>query len=212
MLNRFKISKLAFSYLSAFLLMLVASSLNAEPSIEQLSQQHTYQPFIKEKAFVRRAKGMNGVGIFGGTASIGPIGGLEWSYQAFLSSHLKVLGGIERKKQPYITYRSLFLQPMLYHTVFTNYHNFCVNMGEGLIFTHIRRYDEKLEHAGRSDDEQYNKDKSNLNVGVVLGGEIELYVFKTFEITLSGGPIIYIFKDPYDRISYYINLGLKFNF
>lgn len=167
---------------------------------------------IKEKSFVRRAKGMRGLGLFGGLASIGPIVGLELSYQFLLSSHFKILSGIEWKDQDYVTYRSLFLQPTVYHTFFTNYHNFCLNMGGGLILTYIKRYDEKVDRGTQNDDKKFDKGKSNFNAGLVLGGEIELFLAKTLEINLSGGPIVYLFKDDYDRISYYLSLGLKFNF
>lgn len=198
-------SKVPFLYFTALFLILGVVNLRADPMpehwVEKNSEDPIFSSIMKEKAFVRHAKGMIGLGGFGGITSIGYMAGVEWSYR-FLSSHLKLLLGREWRSHKHITYKNLFLEPLFYHTFFTNYDNFCFNLGIGTVVAYNKKQNKKLSRDF----------KSSYNVGVTLSAETELFIFKRLEMILAGGPVVYILKEPHHRISYQISISLKYNF
>ena len=158
-------------------------------------------PYTKERAFVRHAKGMVGLGILGGMTSVGYKVGAEWSYR-FLSSHVKLLLSTEWAEHKFISYRSVLLTPLFFHTWFTNYDNFCFNLGGGTVLAYNKKKNKKIR----------GEFVSSYNIGVTVMGEMEFFIFKTVELIISAGPIIYILKDNYDRVSYQAHVALKYNF
>lgn len=131
---------------------------------------------------------------------MGPIVGIEWSYWFFPSSQFKLLGGYgwsTRSKS------SLQLQPMIYQTVYTDYDIFSLNIGIGGTL----RYKE-----GKSKGVKQGRAATTFNAGIVLGGEIEVFVVKALELTLAGGPIVNILKEGKDdMVTYYLVAGIKIN-
>lgn len=198
-------SKVPFLCFTALFLIFGVVNLHADPMpdhwVEQYSGTSIFSPIIKQKAFVRHAKGMIGLGGFGGITSIGYMAGVEWSYR-FLSSHIKVLLGREWKDHKHIIYKSFFLEPLFYHTFFTNYDNFCFNLGIGTILGYNKKQNKKLSRDF----------KSSYNLGVTLSAETELFIFKRLEVVLAGGPVVYILERPHHRISYQVSISLRCNF
>lgn len=48
-----------------------------------------------------------------------------------------------------------------------------------------------------------------MNVGLVLGGELDLFIANRLELLLGAAPRIFFLKDPYNRIDYYLNIGIR---
>jgi hypothetical protein len=159
-------------------------------------------PQAEEKnILVRHAIGNHALKGFVGESSLGWIGGMEWSYQLSFLGSVRILSGMEWKNERLSSFRGGFLQPMYFRTVWTNYDRLILNLGVGGITNYNKIFDQKS-----------TKPYSGFNVGVVLGGEVEIFVLGAIELVFSGGPILYFLKDPFERFSYYVNAGIKFNF
>ena len=169
-------------------------------------EQHPYNPALKptlrhEQPILRHIQGFYGLELNAGIAAIGKFLTLEGSY--YLSScwqtKLGLGAGMEKSKS--ITYKIFFLQPTIVYTLFSNKRNCYVNMLGGGLFSY--------EHY---QEQRQKKERHNFNVGLVMGGELELFFLYRYELLLAAGPRVFFFDNPYGRLDYYLSLGLRLTF
>ncbi len=156
---------------------------------------------IYNEPTLRHIKSTQGMGLQFGISSIGYKGILEWSYLFLTDLQLKICLGGEWKKKETSSYQSIFLQPALSYTVASNDKNLYLNILGGPILAYIQYKENKL-----------NSNQSNFNVGIALGGEVELFLMNNLELLFGGGPVVFLLKDAYNRVDYYLTVGLKVNF
>lgn len=197
--------------------LLGGSNLQAMPLAEEGSEASYSDEATKEKSWIRHAKGMHGLGVVGGYASISPIIGIEWSWKFKSSWQFKILGsgGWKYIKKSRTT-RSLSLQPMFSRTVYTDYEGFLVNVGMGLQATLAGQYKgwkRIKERARAANNNNINRSptESPFNLGLTICGEVEMLVFNRLVLTLATGPVVSILKNPADRLSFWIIAGIKIN-
>ncbi len=155
------------------------------------------------KPILRHAAGLHGIEANAGITAIGKALAIEWCYYFSPCWQIKAGLGVEVDKFTDNAYRSIFTQPVLAYTIFTNHRNLFFNMLGGTKL-HFERYQQK-----KKKEKEYD---SNFNIGLVPGIEIELFLMRRFEVLLSGGSRIFLLKSPYGKVDYFPSLGVRFPF
>ena len=153
------------------------------------------------KPILRHVQGLHGIEANAGITAIGKALAIEGSYYFSPCWQIKAAIGGEVDKFTDNAYRSIFTQPGLAYTIFTNYRNVFLNIlgGANLHFECYRPKNQK-------------QNCTNFNIGLALGGEIELFLIRRFEALLAGGARIFFLKSPYGKIDYFLSLGGRFSF
>jgi len=165
-----------------------------------LNIQASANPSFKRPT-LRHTSGMQGVGASVGISTISYKALAEWGYHFSIYSQIKIGVGGEWKNKDTLAYRSPFAQATFHYTFYTNYRNLFLNMLAG-----------PLVHYASYSDEFIKLKESNFNVGLIVGGEMELFLTSNIELIASGGPTILFLKNKYGRLGYVLSIGLKFNF
>ena len=144
---------------------------------------------------LRHIGGFQGVEVNAGIASIGQFGSLAWSYYFSSNWQIKVGVGGAWAKQRQQVYKAVFAQPVLVHTLLSNYRNVFLNVfgGTSLLYESFKR-------------------RYNANVGVVLGGELAVFVLHRIELLLGGGGRLFFLKSPYGYSDYFLGVGVRYSF
>ena len=153
------------------------------------------------KPILRHVKGLHGIEANAGITAMGKALAINWSYYFSPCWQIKAGIGGEIDKFTDNDYRNIFTQPVLAYTIFTNYKNVFLNMLGGANL-HLEWYQPRnqKEHC------------TNFNIGLALGGEIELFLIRRFEALLAGGSRIFFLTSPYGKVDYFLSLGLRFSF
>lgn len=176
--------------LKVLMLLLVAHAVAAQP-----------MRISSSNPVLRHIKGLHGIEFNAGIAAMGKSLAMDWSYYFSPCWQIKAGLGVEVDKFKDNAYRNIFTQPVLAYTLFTNHRNLFFNILGGTKL-HFERYRLKKK-------KEYD---SNFNIGLVLGGEIELFLMRRFEVLLSGGSRIFFLKSPYGMLDYFLTLGFRVSF
>ena len=144
---------------------------------------------------LRHTSGLQGVEANAGMVAIGPFGSLEWSYCFSSNWQAKAgLGGVWIKKNEAV-YKAIFTQPVLLRTLVSNHRNFFLNalLGTNLVCESVKK-------------------GYQFNVGMALGGELEVFLIHRLAFLCSGGYRLFFLKSPYGRSDYFLGAGLRFSF
>jgi hypothetical protein len=144
---------------------------------------------------------MQGVGASIGISTISYKALAEWSYHFSSYSQIRIGVGGEWKNKDTLAYHSPFAQATFHYTLYTNYKDLFLNMLAGPL-VHYTSYQNKV----------INLKETSFNVGLVVGGEVELFLTSNIELIASGGPTILFLKNKHGRLGYLISIGFKFNF
>ncbi|MHB9147572.1 MAG: hypothetical protein ACYC2U_04020 [Candidatus Amoebophilus sp.] len=165
-----------------------------------LNIQASANPSFKRPT-LRHTSGMQGIGAGVGISTISYKALVEWGYHFSSYSQIKVGVGGEWKNKDTLAYRSPFVQATFNYTFYTNYKDLFLNMLAGPLVQYTS-YQNKV----------INLKETSFNVGLIVGGEIELFLTSNIELVASGGPTILFLKNKYGRLGYVLSIGLKFNF
>jgi hypothetical protein len=153
------------------------------------------------KPILRHVKGMHGIEMNLGIASIGKSLAIDWSYYFAPCWQIKVGLGTEAEQSQDNTYRNLFTQPVCVNTLYGNNRNFFFNLLGGARL-----------HLESNQPKKKKESAQSANIGLVLGAETELFLIGKFEILLSGGTRIFLLKSTYGRMDYFLNMGFRMSF
>ncbi|HAN49846.1 MAG TPA: hypothetical protein DCQ08_02395 [Amoebophilaceae bacterium] len=153
--------------------------------------------------FLRHVQGLHGIEVNAGITAMGKSLAMDWSYYFFPCWQIKAGLGAEVDKFKDNAYRNIFTQPVVAYTLFTNHRNLFFNILGGTKL-HLERYRLK-----KKKEKEYDR---NFNIGLVLGGEIELFLMRRFEVLLSGGSRIFLLQSPYGMLDYFLTLGFRISF
>jgi hypothetical protein len=174
--------------------------LRLEPSDKPLKVAAPIKRKEVHKPVLRHSKGVEHIGLHTGLSSIGYKAMGDWGTHIGTLAKMSLLLGLEWKEQETALYRSLFVGPTVGYALLSTNHLY-FNVLAGLILTYMQYEEQKLK-----------KKQSNFNVGALLGPEVELFLIYPLALTLSGGPMLYILEDPYQRLDYWLSIGLSINF
>jgi hypothetical protein len=166
----------------------------AHKSVLKHSQREVHKPVL------RHSKGVEHIGLHAGLSSIGYKAMGNWGTHVGTLTKASLLLGLEWKEQETALYRGLFTGPIVGYVLLSTNHLY-FNVLVGLLLTYTQYEEQKLK-----------KKQSNFNVGALLGPEVELFLLYPLALTLSGGPMLYILEDPYQRLDYWLSVGLSINF
>lgn len=166
-----------------------------------LSVQAAVGPPGYKSPILHHIRGLQGIGASVGISSMGYKALAEWGYYFSIYSQIKIGVGGEWKNRDTLIYRSPFVQSTFNYTLYTNYKDLFLNILAGPI-VHYASYQDTL----------IKLKESNFNVGVFVGGEIELFLIDNIALITRGGPTVYFLKNKYGRLGYLFNVSLQFNF
>ena len=164
-----------------------------------LIAQHVHASPIKP--ILRHVKGIHGIGMDLGIASIGKSLAIDWSYYLAPCWQIKMGIGTEAEQSQDNTYWNLFTQPVCANTLYGNNKNFFFNILGGV----------RIQLENNQPKKKKERDRSG-NIGLVLGAETELFLIGKFEILLSGGTRIFLLQSAYGRMDYFLNMGFRMSF
>ena len=152
---------------------------------------------------IRHVKGLQGIGMHVGGTAIAKEAALlgEYHFSPEWKASIGLGGEVDRIKEN--SYQTVFLQPLLGWTLYTNHKRWSIRLLAGAKM-HLESY--------QSQKEKRKKEKRNYtgNIGLVGGGEVELFLTKYVSLQGSGG--LRIFFKKYDlegKADYFFNIGLK---
>jgi hypothetical protein len=154
-----------------------------------------------KKPTLRHTSGMQGIGASVGISTISYKALAEWGYHFSSYSQIRIGVGGEWKNKDTVAYHSPFAQATFHYTLYTNYKDLFLNILAG-----------PLVHYTSCQNKIINLKETSFNVGLVIGGEVELFLTSNIAFTASGGPTILFLKNKHGRLGYLLSIGLKFNF
>ena len=159
------------------------------------------QNAITNKPFLRHTQGMQGLGLQVGKASIDYKVKAEWVYHfsANVQAKLAIGGGLAKPKDA--LYKNLLLQPTIGYTLASNGRNWHFNLLGATNLTYTRYQENRLESTHK-----------NFNVGLLVAGEVEVYIVRNLVLVLQAGPTLYFLKTPYKKLDYHLSIGLRMDF
>jgi hypothetical protein len=177
-------------FLKVLLLLLIAHTVVAQPMRSSSS-----------KPFLRHVQGLHGIEINAGITAMGKSLAMDWSYYFSPCWQIKAGLGVEVDKLTDTTYRSIATQPVVAYTLFSNRRNLFFNMlgGTKLGFEKYRL-------------KKKEEDDSHFNMGLVLGAEVELFLFRRLELLLAGGSRVFFLESPFGKVDYFLSLGFRISF
>lgn len=152
---------------------------------------------------IRHVQGVKNIGIHAGFASMGKALSIDHSYHFAPHWQIKVGLGAEVDKLKNNAYRSIFTQPVFGYMLYSNHKHWFFTVLGGAKF-HVEY------HRPKKKDKE--KSTHSGNIGLVVGGETELFLVKNVSLALSGGLRMFLLKSPYGRTDYFLNMGLKIGF
>ena len=157
----------------------------------------------KATPIIRHVQGMQCIGMYLGGTAIGKEGVLvgEYHFAPEWKASIGVGGEVDRINNN--RYHTVFLQPLLGSTLYTDHKRWSIRVLAGAKM-HLESY--------QCQKEKRKKEKRNYtgNIGLVGGGEVELFLTKYVSLQGSGG--LRIFFKKYDlegKADYFFNIGLK---
>ena len=154
---------------------------------------------------IRHVQGMKCIGMYLGGTAIGKEGALVGDY--YFSPKWKAsigLGGEIGRTNKHC-YHTVFLQPLLGFTLYTDHKRWYIRVLSGTKMHMESFYTNK---------QRYDKEKRNYkaNIGLVGGAEIELFLSKHVSVQVSAGLRMFLKKnDLEDRRDAFLNIGFKIN-
>lgn len=158
---------------------------------------HTFQGIPS----IRHVQGTKSISIHAGIAALGKDLSINYSYHFAPHCQIKVGLGTEVDRLKNNTYKSIFTQPVLGYTLYSNHKNWFFKVLGGTKL-HIESYQPKKK----------KKRINTGNMGLVGGGETELFLIKNVALSLSGGLRMFLLTSPYGSADYFLNLGFKIDF
>ena len=154
---------------------------------------------------IRHVKGLQGIGMHVGGTAIAKEAALlgEYHFSPEWKASIGLGGEVDRIKEN--SYQTVFLQPLLGWTLYTNHKRWSIRLLAGAKM-HIESY--------QCQKEKRNKEKRNYtgNIGLVGGGEIAWFLTKYIALQGSGGLRIFLKgNDLKDRWDYFFNIGFRIN-
>ena len=176
--------------LKILLLLFIAHTVAAQPMRASSS-----------KPFLRHVQGLHGIEVNTGITAMGKSLAMDWSYYFSPCWQIKAGLGVEVDKLTESTYRNIATQPVVAYTLFSNRRNLFFNMlgGTRLGFERYRLKKKK-------------EPESHFNMGLVLGAEIELFLWRRLEVLLSGGSRVFFLNSPFGKVDYFVSLGFRISF
>ena len=153
------------------------------------------------KPILRHVEGLHGIEANAGITAIGKACAIDWSYYFTPCWQIKAGLGAEINQFQDNAYRNIFTQPVVAHTLFTNYNNVFLNVVGGASL-HLESYWHKKQQ----------KSNNNFNIGIVLGGELELFLVRHWAALLSGGSRIFFLNSPCGKMDYFLSFGMRITF
>ena len=159
----------------------------------------------KGTPIIRHVKGMQGIGMHVGGTAIGKEAVLvgEYHFSPEWKASVELGGEVDRINNN--CYHTVFLQPLLGWTLYTNHKRWSIRLLSGAKM-HLESY--------QCQKEKRNKEKRNYtgNIGLVGGGEIAWFLTKYIALQGSGGLRIFLKgNDLKDRWDYFFNIGFRIN-
>ena len=159
----------------------------------------------KATPIIRHVQGMQCIGMYLGGTAIGKEGVLvgEYHFSPEWKASIGVGGEVDRINNN--RYHTVFLQPLLGSTLYTDHKRWSIRLLAGAKM-HLESY--------QSQKEKRNKEKRNYtgNIGLVGGGEIAWFLTKYIALQGSGGLRIFLKgNDLKDRWDYFFNIGFRIN-
>ena len=152
---------------------------------------------------IRHVKGMQGIGMHVGGTAIGKEAVLvgEYHFSPKWKASIGLGGEVDRIKEN--SYHTVFLQPLLGWTLYTNHKRWSIRLLAGAKMQ-LESYQSR-EQRGKKEKRNYTG-----NLGLVGGGEIAWFLTKYISLQGSGGLRIFLKgNDLKDRWDYLLNIGFR---
>lgn len=151
---------------------------------------------------LRHVQGMKGIGLQGGRTAFGGEGIFVVDYYFSPQWKLSVALGREADTFKYYKYQSFFLQPLVGYTLYKHPKYFVFRALGGINLQGASLPTKKQMRQG--EERTYES-----NIGLVGGGEIELFLTKHISSVLSGGLRRFYWEACGSKNDYFLHLGFR---
>ncbi|XWN35401.1 MAG: hypothetical protein ROO73_01255 [Roseivirga sp.] len=158
----------------------------------------TLLPPGAEKPVLRRGPGLKSLTMLALTTLRAPHLALGTSYHFTARCKGQLALGLAIRKQKGKRCRQAFLAPSLLYLLYTTHRRCFLSLKAGPLITY------RWQQAPRK--------RGHFHVGLLVGLEGELFLYRSFSVSLEAAPCYYLLKSPYPPLDYILTLGLSYTF
>ncbi|XWN34672.1 MAG: hypothetical protein ROO73_03575 [Roseivirga sp.] len=183
--------RLAFYFLLLLAPLTARSSASGQPFMTRL-------PAGANKPVLRRAAGLTSLSLLAGRTQRAPYLALGTAYHCSSALKGQLAFGLATRRQKNKIWLQGFMTPSLLYLLWTDHKQCFLSLQAGPLIAY------RWQQAPRK--------RGHFHVGLLVGLEGELFLYRSFSISLEIAPCYYLLKSPYPPLDYILTLGLSYTF